>query len=185
MENQTPATLTLKGIVEAILFNNPENGYIVFLLSIDDYFFDLIYSKESDSKEKLEILEKEDIGRTVRCVGHSFELEVSEEVEVKGNFGIHKKYGKQFEAESIEKTLPSDLENIEIYLASGIIPGVGKAKARKIVSKFGKESFEIIENNPARLAEISGISNAGAISIGVGFAMESESRNTMLYLQKL
>ena len=123
---------TLKGTVDDVLFYKEESGYSVF------------------------DLETEDTMLTV--VGELGQLEAGEDVELTGNFVNHPRFGQQFRADSCVRVLPSTVVNIERYLASGIIPGIGKALAKRIVTEFGEFTFQVIEKEPEKLCRIKGIS---------------------------
>ena len=64
----------------------------------------------------------------------------------------------QFSAVYCERKLPETVVNIEKYLASGAVKGIGPGLAKKIVDVFGDRTLDIMENAPFRLAEIKGIS---------------------------
>ena len=130
----------LHGIIEDIIFQNIENGYAVFTVS----------SGETQTT----------------CVGIVPHLHTGESVEISGNWTVHATYGKQFQVQSYEKSIPTTEEGIEKYLASGVIKGIGAKTAKKIVERFGEDSFYIIEEKTERLAEIKGITLEKALKIG-------------------
>lgn len=122
----------MKGTVDDVLFYNEENGYIVLDLETEDAM--------------------------ITVVGELGALEPGEEVELTGAFFSHPRFGQQFRAESCVRALPSTVVNIERYLASGVIRGIGKALARRIVAEFGEFTLQVIENEPEKLCRIKGIS---------------------------
>ncbi len=124
--------LTLKGTVDDVLYYKETDGYIVFDLETEDAM--------------------------VTVVGELGLLEPGEEVELTGSFVSHPRFGQQYRAESCIRALPSTVVNIERYLASGVIPGIGKALAKRIVDEFGEFTLQIIEKEPAKLSRIKGIS---------------------------
>lgn len=124
--------LALKGTVDEVLFYKEEDGYIVFDLETAD--------------------------EMVTVVGELGLLEPGEEVELTGSFVSHPRFGQQYRAESCIRALPSTVVNIERYLASGVIPGIGKALAKRIVDEFGEFTLQIIEKEPMKLSRIKGIS---------------------------
>ncbi len=103
------------------------------------------------------VLELENSGYTETVVGNMSGVSVGEELEITGKFVLHPTYGQQFKAESFIKTLPSGAAAIQRYLSSGAIKGIGPATAQKIVKLFGDSTFDIMENEPYRLATIKGI----------------------------
>ena len=124
--------LTLKGTVDDVRYYNEDNGYIVLDLETEDAM--------------------------ITVVGKLGLLEPGEEIELTGVFGSHAKFGEQFEADSCVRSLPSTVVNIERYLASGVIHGIGKALAKRIVAEFGEFTLQVIEKEPEKLCRIKGIS---------------------------
>lgn len=147
----------LKGTVEDIIFTNKDNGYTVF--SIDT-------GEES-----------------VVCVGTVPSLSAGETVALTGNWTMHIIYGKQFQVELCEKTMPTTVEGIEKYLASGLIKGIRKRMAKKIVDRFGEATFYVIEEKPDRLVEIRGITYEKAMEISKVFKEQNGIRRAMIFLQ--
>ena len=131
----------ITGYVDHIIFQNRDNGYTV-----------------------LELMSGED---TLTCVGTLLGVTDGMNVELEGEYTEHPSYGRQFKASRFMEREPEDAQAIERYLGSGAIKGVGAALAARIVRRFGKETFAIIENEPERLAEIKGISERKAQEIGV------------------
>ncbi len=124
--------LAMKGTVDDVLFYKEEDGYIVFDLETEEAM--------------------------ITVVGELGLLEPGEEVELTGNFVTHPRFGQQFRADSCVRALPSTVVNIERYLASGVIRGIGKALAKRIVSEFGEFTLQVIEKEPEKLCRIKGIS---------------------------
>lgn len=149
----------LIGTVEDITYYNPENGYCIAELSCDD--------------------------DCATIVGEVGELVVGATVECRGKWVMNPKYGRQFAAQSAVMTLPADVGGILRYLSSGVIRGIRGATATKIVEAFGASTFDVIENEPARLAKIKGISHAKAKQISHDFKMQFASRETMVGLTAL
>lgn len=129
MDNEV---LHIEGTVENVLFRNEENGYTVLDLDAG--------------------------GELITVVGELGDVDVGEVLIVEGNYVTHKKFGTQFRAEYCEQKMPNDSINIEKYLSSGAIKGIGPGLAKKIVNVFGDRSLEIIEKETYRLSEIKGIS---------------------------
>lgn len=153
--------IVLEGIVESIVFYNPDNGYIVFSMLTED--------KNDDE---------------IVCIAYIPKLNPGENIKVVGNYIIHPSYGKQFNVKSYEKIIPTTEKGIEKYLASGAIKGVGEKLAKKIVKEFGKDTLDIIEAQPEKLALIRGISLERAKSISNVFQEQIELRRVMLHLQE-
>lgn len=124
---------------------------------------EIIYKNETNGYTICNILTKDEEEITV--VGFLPYIQVGEEIKVLGNWVNHPDYGKQLKAETFEKFLPEGLPAIERYLASGIIKGVGLVTAKKLVTKFGENTIEVIKNTPERLTEVRGINMEKAITI--------------------
>lgn len=125
-------TLHIEGVVEHVLYCNTKNGYTVLDLDTG--------------------------GSLVTVVGEIGEAEEGERLSVEGTYTNHPRFGAQFRAQYWERRLPADALNIQRYLASGAIKGIGPSLARKIVETFGDRTLEIMEREPTRLLEIRGIS---------------------------
>lgn len=149
---------TVTGYVEHIVFRNEENGYTVFHLENDD--------------------------GEVTCVGNFNFINEGELLELKGDYVTHNVYGTQLKVSSYTLKEPEDLVSIERYLGSGAIRGVGAALAARIVKKFKKDTFRIIEEEPERLSEVKGISERKAREIAEQVEEKKDMREAMIYLQK-
>ena len=153
-ENKDPESLT--GTVEHIVYQNSENGYAVAEIETEYGEFETVF-------------------------GIMPLISEGEQLTVYGQYVNSPKYGRQFRVESYEKHLPKTENMIIKYLSSGTIKGIGPAMAKKIVAKFGTETFDVIENNPDWLAEISGISASRAEKIGADFREQNGLRSVMLF----
>ncbi len=148
---------------------------------IQGYIDHFIYYNESNGYGVIELYtEDEDI----ICVGSFGGIGQGENVEITGQYVEHAVYGRQLKAESIKVLTPEDAFAMERYLAGGAVKGVGPALAKRIVSKFGNDTFRIMEEEPERLAEIKGISERKAMEIAEQMEERKELREAMLFLQK-
>lgn len=147
----------IQGIIEDIVFQNTENGYVVARLK---------YEK--------------DIITIVGCIPYVTE---AQSLKLSGQWIIHPQFGNQFKVESCEEVLPSSTIGIERYLASGIISGIGPVTARKIVEKFGEKTLEILDNEIDRLNEIEGIGKKKIQLIYDSYYKQREVKNIMVFLQ--
>lgn len=154
---------TIKGYIEKIVYRNSENGYTVLQLSV--------FQDGSEEEE-------------ITCVGHFAGVDEGEFIEVSGDYGMHSVYGDQFTARSYSVKIPEDIESIRKYLGAGSIKGVGETMADRIVRKFGLETFEIMEKQPERLAEVKGISIRKAMDIADQLEEKRDLRQAMIFLQK-
>ncbi|MDD3172811.1 MAG: ATP-dependent RecD-like DNA helicase [Herbinix sp.] len=148
----------LEGYIERIVYRNDENGYTVLSLHVDQ--------------------------EEVTCVGSFPFISEGEFIHAMGNYTDHAVYGQQFLVESYDLKEPEDIFSVERYLGSGAIKGIGAALAGRIVKKFKKDTFRIIEEEPERLSEIKGISERMAKEIYRQFEEKRDMRSAMLFLQQ-
>lgn len=144
----------LQGAVSAVVYQNYENGYAVLRLNVGG-------------------------GQTVTVVGTIPLPAVGERLMVTGKWGNHASYGRQFEAEFLERLMPQTTMEILNYLSSRVIKGIGPRMAARIVERFGAETLTVMEREPERLAEVSGISREKARSIGEEFRLQVGMRQIM------
>lgn len=149
----------ITGYIDHIIYANAENGYTVLLLITDD-------------EQKLV------------CVGTFLGIDNGICIELEGDYVDHPTYGTQFKAQRYHEIMPEAEISIERYLASGAIKGIGEALAKRIVKRFGKDTFYIMENEPERLAEIKGISNRIAQEIGTQVYEKRQMREAFIFLQQ-
>ena len=148
----------ITGYVDHIVYRNAENGYTVLVL----------------------ICEEEEL----TCVGTFSDIVEGENIEATGEYTEHAVYGRQFKVVSFEEKAPEDEIAIERYLGSGAIKGIGIALAARIVRRFKKDTFRIIEDEPERLAEVKGISERKAMEIAEQVNAKRDLRQAMIFLQQ-
>jgi exodeoxyribonuclease V alpha subunit len=151
--------VSIEGVVEKVTYYNKDSGYAVFTVSDD---------KAMDSEHI--------------CVGTIPEPAAGENVSITGILVNHPVYGIQIKIETYTKSEPKGAKAIERYLSSGVIKGIGKRMAAKIVKKFGDDTLRIMDSEPERLAEIKGISNERAVIISKQFSEQAGLRNALLFL---
>lgn len=144
----------LQGTISAVVYQNYENGYAVLRLRCPGM-------------------------DTVTVVGTIPLPAVGERLLVTGRWGNHSSYGRQFEAEFLERLMPQTCGEITAYLSSRVLKGIGPRTAARIVEHFGENTLQILEREPGRLAEISGISAAKAKAIGEEFQAQMGLRQLM------
>ena len=144
----------LQGTIAAVVFQNYDNGYAVLRLNLGG-------------------------GQTVTVVGTIPLPAVGERLMVTGKWSSHSSYGRQFEAEFLERLMPQTATDIITYLSSRVIKGIGPRIATRIVDKFGEQTLLIMEREPERLAEVSGISHKRAMEIGEEFRLQVGMRHLM------
>ena len=149
----------IRCVVERITYQNPENGYSVLKCRVKDY------------------------SELVPVIGNMIDANVGSVLVCEGNWKVDAKYGRQFVAENWEETLPATVYGMEKYLGSGLIKGVGPKFAKKIVQKYGVDTFVVIEDNVGLLIEIEGIGSKRVQMIAESWQRQKEVKNIMLFLQ--
>lgn len=144
----------LQGTIGAVVYQNYDNGYAVLRLRCGD-------------------------GQTVTVVGTIPMASVGERLMVTGRWSSHSSYGRQFEAEFLERLMPQSSMEILSYLSGRVIKGIGPRTAARIVEHFGDQTLIVMEREPQRLAEVSGISAAKAKAIGEEFRLRVGMRQLM------
>lgn len=152
----------LRGFVDHVIYRNEDNGYSVFVFQPDD---------------------DEGAGSDITCVGNFASLAAGENLELTGLYVENPTYGTQFKVVSQRFIRPERTAEIERYLAGGAIKGIGPTLAKKIVKKFKKDTFRVMEDEPERLAEISGISLKMAQSFGEQMVEKRDIRDVSVFLQ--
>ncbi|MBR6514245.1 MAG: ATP-dependent RecD-like DNA helicase [Clostridia bacterium] len=150
------AYVEIQGTVENIVYSNEETGYTVCDVAIGE-------------------------AELYTLVGIMPYLAEGEIIKALGNWQIHQSFGKQFRVEFYEKQLPSSSEAIYRYLSSRTVKGIGAVTAKRIVDKFGEDTFDVLENHPDWLAEINGISEKKAREIGANFKTQFGIRTVMMF----
>ena len=144
----------IQGTISAVVYQNYDNGYAVLRLSVGG-------------------------GQAVTVVGTIPMPAPGEQLMVTGKWSAHPTYGRQFEAEFLERLLPQTSAEILRYLSGRIIKGIGPKTAARIVQHFGDDTLLIMEREPERLAEVSGISREKARAIGEEFRLRVGMRQLM------
>ena len=152
--------VTVEGSVDAVIFQNEENGYTVLLLRVDG--------------------EDEPI-TVVGCIPCAA---AGEGMTVTGVWVNHPVHGPQLSAESVERRLPQEEEDIVCYLSSGILKGVGPATAQRLVERFGADTLRVLEEEPERLRTIKGITAKKAMELSEAFRALTGLRQVMEFLAR-
>ena len=152
------AAETLSGLVERVVFHNAESGFCVLRVKLPD------------QREPAAV------------VGECPAVAPGELVRATGQWQTDPSFGLQFRAEILSVVPPTTLEGIEAYLGSGMIKGIGRAMAAKLVATFGERVFEVIEHHPERLREVPGIGRGLAQRITAAWRDQRAVRDIMLFL---
>ena len=148
----------LAGLVERVTFHNPENGFCV------------LRTKARGHRD------------LVTIVGHAAMVSPGEWITASGEWNNDRTHGQQFKARFLRISAPSSVEGIEKYLGSGMIRGIGPVYAHKLVRAFGEKVFDIIEAEPERLREVTGIGRVRAKRITDAWAEQKVVREIMVFL---
>ena len=151
-------TEVLAGSIERVTFHNADNGFCVLRIKARGH---------------------RDL---VTVVGHAAEISAGEWVTASGTWVNSREHGQQFKASFLRASAPTTAEGIEKYLGSGMIRGIGPIYASKLVSAFGAEVFEVIEQAPERLQEVPGIGQVRAGRIARAWADQKVVREIMVFL---
>lgn len=150
--------MEINGSVQGIVFRNAENGYTVCAVDVH--------------------------GLIITAVGIFPPITEGENVTLKGDYKLNSRYGEQFVVEEVIVSPPTDEYSMIKYLSSGLFRGVGEVTASAIVNKFKGDTFDVIQFNPIKLAEVRGISKNKAEEIGAKFAELRAMQRAIMFLGK-
>ncbi|MBQ7431871.1 MAG: ATP-dependent RecD-like DNA helicase [Lachnospiraceae bacterium] len=151
------------------------------MAEVEGYIERIIYRSEDTGYTVLSLLNG---GKESCLVGVLPSVSEGEYVTASGEVVVHPVYGEQIRVQEFAFSVPSDKAGMELYLGSGAIKGIGPALAKRIIKKFGEDTFRIMEEEPERLAEIKGISERRALEVASQMLEKREGRKAMLFLQK-
>lgn len=162
MEAETPNIFEISGIIDKFVFQNSENGFAILTL------------QEKSNARNASLI-------TVKGVLPN--LQLGQEVKLKGVWVFHPKFGKQFEAKECTSLLPTTIVGLKKYLGSGLIKGIGPVYADKLVNKFGLDILNVIDQTPARLNEVDGLGQKRIDKIKLAWQDQKEIANLLVFLQ--
>lgn len=149
----------LTGVLERILYHNQENEYCVGELAPSDG------------------------SATVTITGKLPGVQCGETLKMEGNWEHHPKFGQQFKIQSYQTTLPSTVHGVRKYLSSGLVEGIGKVYAHKIVDHFGENTLDVISHFAGKLRDVPGIGDKRAKQIKKAWEAQQALREVMIFLQ--
>ena len=158
------ASETVEGTIKSVVFHNDENGYTVLHVELPSGF-------------ALRQLNE------ITVVGKAQAVWEGEEISATGSWVTDKVHGRQFKAESIVCVAPRSLVGIERYLASGLIKGVGKVLAKRIVETFGEDTLNVLSHQSARLVEVPKLGKAKIEQIRASWYANETLRENMIFGQ--
>jgi exodeoxyribonuclease V alpha subunit len=136
----------LVGSVERVTFHNDETGFCVLRVKARGH------------------------RKPVTVVGHVPTIAIGEVIEASGAWLHDRNHGVQFRAEMLATSAPTTEEDLQRFLASGLLKGVGPACAQRLIASFGSRILDVIEKKPHELTRVHGIGMAKAQSISASFA---------------
>ena len=154
------------GSVERITYYNEENGYTVLRL-------------RPDTRGQLPYAHGELL---VTAVGNLPGVNPGEWLKLIGQWSNHPIHGRQFQVELCEQSVPASVDGIKRYLGSGMVRGVGKVMAERIVNRFGEDTLTIIDHEPERLNEVLGIGRKRVESIIAAWEEQRAIKDVMVFL---
>ena len=151
--------IKLRCVVEHITYQNPENGWSVMKVKVKDY---------------------KDL---VTLTGSLLDVPVGSVLLCEGNWKVDARYGQQFVVESWQEVMPATIYGIEKYLGSGLVKGIGPVYAKAIVSRFGLETLDVIENDIERLLEVPRLGRKRVEKIRESWEKQKDIKEVMVFLQ--
>lgn len=152
---------TLQGAVEGVVYQSPDGFFSVVRLL-----------RESDNSE-------------VTAIGDFGNVSIGETLRLRGRFTEHPSHGRRFQVTSLTPVLPTSRDGMARYLGSGLIPGIGKGLAQKLVDKFGERALDVITTQSAKLREVPGIGRQRATAISQAVRERRDETELMSYLHSL
>lgn len=159
----------IKGHYQRSIYQN-SNGYHIGLFKV----------RETNSPELTPFLDK-----TITFTGYFHELNDMDTYLFFGQMVEHPKYGMQFSVTSYERCKPEEKDAIVEFLTSGLFKGIGEKKAKAIVDVLGKDTLQIILENPDNLILIPGITKTNIDTLHNKLKEYESSYETVLYLSNL
>ncbi|HVT73893.1 MAG TPA: ATP-dependent RecD-like DNA helicase [Lacunisphaera sp.] len=157
-----PPPVSLAGVLERIIFFNEENHYTIAELRPDG-------AKTAEDR--------------VTIVGPLPGVQCGETLRLTGEWTRHAQHGAQFKVAGFKSELPSSVYGIRKYLGSGLVPGIGKVYANKIVDAFGTDTFRVLSEESGKLRKVPGIGKVRAASIKQAWEEQKTLREVHIFLQ--
>src|SRR5579884_68866 len=152
----------LEGVLERITYANEETGYTVARVDTGRGSADLL-----------------------TVVGALLGAQPGESLRMRGRWGSHAQYGRQFHVENYTTVLPATIQGIQRYLGSGLIKGIGPKLAERIVEHFGTDTLNIIETDPQRLVEVPTLGPKRTKLIADAWVEQKAIKEVMVFLQSV
>jgi exodeoxyribonuclease V alpha subunit len=117
------------------------------------------------------------------CTGHFARIGEGDRLRITGKWVVHPRYGPQLSIESYEIVPPHTADGIARYLGSGLIKGIGREMAQRIVDRFGEKTLEIIDKRPGRLLEVEGIGQSRLKAVKKAWREERALSELVMFLE--
>ncbi|MCL2203550.1 MAG: ATP-dependent RecD-like DNA helicase [Defluviitaleaceae bacterium] len=163
----------VEGMVENVIYHSGDSGFAVFVLRLEGEELQLTLAQYMGEEENC-----------LTCTGYFPDIYEGERLHIGGRFVNHPRYGWQIQVAYSRRLAPSTLAGIEKYLASGVVKGIGERTAKRIVARFGADTFDVLANEPERIADLRGISVKMARKFSESFHAQSDQRQAILFLQE-
>ena len=150
----------ISGIIESVIYTSKTNDFKVAK----------IYSSENK--------------KAITISGYLPEINIGSTVNLTGNWKLNKEFGMEFNVTECEIGLPSTEREMEIYLGSGTLKGVGPSLAKSMVKFFGDRIFEVIENEPRKLLSVPKIGPKKLELIIKSWNEQKGTKDLLIFLQK-
>lgn len=161
-----PPTASLTGVLERIIFFNEENHYTI-----------------AELKPELARATADTPRETVTVVGALPGVQCGETLQLTGEWTRHAQHGAQFKITGYKSELPSSVYGIRKYLGSGLVPGIGRVYANKIVDTFGTDTFRVLSEESGKLRKVPGIGKVRATAIKHAWDEQKTLREVHIFLQ--
>jgi len=151
--------ITVDGEIARVTFENDETGFRVLRVGVEG---------KTQPETWVGVFPATPVGTRVRATGR---------------YERDPRHGEQLKVETLITLAPATLGGLERYLGSGMIPGIGPVYAKRIVEAFGMETLEILDKDPNRIAEVSGIGPRRADAIAKAWEKHRAIGAIMIFLQ--
>ncbi len=152
--------------------------------NVIDFVVEKIVYRGADYFVVLKGLNKED-DSLCTVIGQIPEVHLAMKLTLTGRWVDNLRFGKQFQVQSSESALPSDIEGIEKFLGEGFVKGVGKATASALIKEFGSETLNVLDKNPEKLNAIPRLGKTKILAIVDAWRGIKESSMAFVFLAKL
>jgi exodeoxyribonuclease V alpha subunit len=171
-----PSSATLTGVLERIIFHNEENHYTIAEFRPDA-------RPAAPNAKPAPAIPAQDKIEKVTIVGALPSVECGETLHLTGEWTQHSQHGAQFKIAAFKSELPSSVYGIRKYLGSGLVPGIGKAYANKIVDALGTDTFRVLSEESGKLRDVPGIGPKRATAIKLAWDSKRTERELYIFLQ--